>query len=336
MNEERQIYPETVGDAVKVHNPLDENSEGNDTNLNTVLNELATSGGGGGGTIPLNFPAADLRIGSILPGTNLGGKTWLQFVDMVTHVDYAPIWADATASISAKIGSIVEVGTIIPTIDVENFNIVGMAARAIGGAFFAYGGIPTNAITCNVQGVGTVKTTFGNVVYTLTREYAAGTDIVKSSKGNPTNKTASNATTLLDVAIENDSIDEETKTIIPITKTANCTISFVDAFYANTAAIGTMAKLPLISANSIELDYPAETSSAKHSFSLPASYQNVQIYIWNAVSNGGEWQLYAGTFTQSSETKTLADGETTKTYTKYTRNDGTNPATKFKVTFTKA
>lgn len=336
---EKQIFPETVGSVVKVKNPTDANSVSDDTTLNDVLEDLAdaigSGGGGGGDSIPANTPVTDVDFGSIPKGTDISGMDIATLINNATHAEYAPVFADATASIAAKIGAIVEVGTIVPSLSESNFNIGGTAAKATAGSYVANGGAATNSITCNVQGVGEAKTDFGNVVYTLSRAYAAGSDVVKSSKGNPTNKTAANATTLLSKASANANIDATDKTIKAITKEATCTIAFVDAFYANTAAIGTMAKLPLTTAVSLELDFPVAAGSNRHAFSIPASYTNVQIYIWNAVSNGGEWQLYAGTFETSSETKTLADGVTTKAYTKYTR-DTNGAATKFKVTFTKA
>lgn len=332
---EKQVFPETVASAIKGQNPLNPNSQSDDTNLNTILSALAANSGGGGGSIPADTPVTDIDFGSIPKGTDISGMTVAELLDAATHAEYAPKFTDASASIAANIGAVVETGTTVPTTDESNFTIGGTAAKTKGGSYVANGGAATNSITCNVSGTGEAKTTFGNVVYTLSRAYAAGSDVVKTSKGNATNKTAANETTLIASASVNNNIDATTKVIKAITEEATCTIAFVDAFYANTAAIGTMAKLPLTTAVSLELDFPVAAGDNRHAFSIPSSYQNVQIYIWNAVSNGGEWQLYAGTFETSSETKTLADGVTTKAYTKYTR-DTNGAATKFKVTFTKA
>lgn len=331
----RQIFAKTIAAAIKAQDPTNVNSVGDDTNLDTVLANIAALASLAE-PFPVGTPPIEVNIGGALVGMEIAGKTPLQVLDIMLHIEYAPQFDDATASISAKAGTIVEVGTVVPTAVEANFTIGGSTAKATAGnnAYVANGGAATNSIACNVEGTGEAKTTFGNVVYTLTRAYAAGTDVVKTTKGNATNKTASNKTTNIASASVNSNIDATTHVIKAITKTASCTIAFVDAFYANTTAIGTMSKLALTNAASLELEFPAETASAKHSFSIPASYTNVQIQIWNSMAR--EWQAYAGTFDTSSETKTLADGETTKAYTKYTRNDGQNGATKFKISFTKA
>lgn len=320
------------GTGVAVTDPTQSTPVANGTDLNTALANIAAEAGSG--ALPSDAPAAGVTVGGISSGTPVADKTYAQLFDMLLHPEYAPQWADATASIAAKIGNLVETGTVVPTVDEENFTIGGTAAKATGGTNVANGGAATNTITCSTT-AGSAKTTFGSVTYTLSRAYAAGNTAVETAQGNPTNKTANNATTLLSAASVNSNINATTKYIKAITKTATYTVNFVDAFYANTAAIGTMGKLALTTASELVLDFPVATGDNRHAFSIPSSYTNVVIYIWNSVANGGEWQLYTGTFAQSSETKTLADGKTTKSYTKYTR-DVNGPATKFKVTFTKA
>lgn len=333
---EKQIFPETVGSAVKVQNPLDANSETNDTTLNEVLNDLAdaigSGGGGDGDSIPANTPVTDIDFGSIPKGTDISGMDIATLINNATHAEYAPVFADATASIAAKIGTIVEVGTIVPSLSESNFNIGGTAAKATAGSYVANGGAASNTITCNVQGVGEAKTDFGNVVYTLSRAYAAGSDVVKSTKGNPTNKTAANATTLLSKASANANIDATDKTIKAITKKATCTIAFVDAFYANTAAIGTMTKR-LTDAAVLEYTFPAETPEAHHAISIPESYRITKIELKNPVS--GNFENYElNKFVATSENRTIADGST-KEYLKYTRNDGESDSNTFKFYITR-
>lgn len=318
--------------GVAVTDYTQSNPTANGTDLDTALANLAAQGGSA--SLPNDMEAVAIEIGGFGVGDNVAGMSIPQFLNKLTHPEYAPKWTDASASIAAKIGTLVETGTTIPTVDEENFTIGGTAAKATGGTNVANGGAATNTITCSTT-AGSAKTTFGSVTYTLSRAYAAGNTAVETAMGTETNKTAGNTTTLLSKASVNSNIDATTKYIKAITKTATCTVNFVDAFYANTAAIGTMGKLALTTASELVLDFPVATGDNRHAFSIPSSYTNVVIYIWNSVANGGEWQLYTGTFAQSSETKTLADGKTTKSYTKYTR-DVNGPATKFKVTFTKA
>lgn len=284
-----------------------------------------------------NTPVTGITIGGLPKGTDISGRRVKDVLNDAFYPEYAPKWTDASASISAKnIADLVEVGTTIPTATASEFTVGGSPAVATGGSNAAHGGSATDTITCDAAEVGVIKSTAGAVTYTATRAYAAGSEVVKTNKGNATNKTAGNATTFLSDASANSNIDATTKTIKAITKTATKVITFVDAFYANASNIGTLTKLALTSASQLELNYPSAPGSARQSFSIPASYTNVKVYVWNSMSNGGEYQLYAGTLSTESETKTIADGETPKAYIKYSLNEDNRPACKIKVTFTKA
>lgn len=331
-----EIFHKGVGSGIKVTDPTVQSPTTDGTNLNTVLENLnAKIASSGGGSFDANAEPAGVAVGGLGNGTAVADKSDHEILMMMIYPEYAPKWTDATATLAAKnIGSIVEVGTTVPAADTTEFTAGGSAAYATGGTNVAHGGAATDTLTCNVE-TGVAKTTAGTVTYTLSRAYAAGTEVVKTNKGTATNKTASNTTTLLSSASANGNVDATSKTIKAITKTATVNVKFVDAFYANTSAIGTMGKLGLTDASELTLDFPAETAANRQAFSIPASYTGVSIQVYNSLS--GKFEAFGGSFTTSSETKTLADGETTKAYTKYTRNEtSASPATKFKVTFTKA
>lgn len=96
---------------------------------------------------------------------------------------------------------------------------------------------------------------------------------------------------------------------------------FVNAVWANTEHIDTVAKLPLISKEGgmAELDFPAQTSSDPEEFHLPADWTNVVIYT--RFPYGEEMQDVTSEFDVSTVGHDDASG-TEVTYTKYRDNRG--------------
>lgn len=96
---------------------------------------------------------------------------------------------------------------------------------------------------------------------------------------------------------------------------------FVNAVWANTEHIDTVAKLPLISKEGgmVELDFPAQTSSDPEEFHLPSDWTNVVIYT--RFPYGEEMQDVTSEFDVSTVGHDDASG-TEVTYTKYRDNRG--------------
>lgn len=193
-----------------------------------------------------------------------------EILDMLLYPEFAPLWKDATASLSYSGQAMLEVGATVPAKD--SFTGSGSAATATGGSNVATGGAATDTITATVA-FGTRVTAPQTVTITLSRAYAAGTSEVKSNKGTATNKTASNSTTLLGNASSNANIDATTHVIKAITKTATKSVSFVRAIYASTATAGVATKQGLSSANSLQLTLKAGVPVIE----LPAAYTNVKV-----------------------------------------------------------
>lgn len=333
--EKVRINPKNTGNDCFVTDPT-QNAGANSTPVNQALANLHEAAIAGGGKFAADAAPAGNAVGGIAVNADLGGKTDHEVLEMMLYPEYAPRWKGASINTFAPVaGTLLETGSTVPTTAVANFSISTSPASAEGGSYTASGGVATNTITCNAEETGVAKNTFGTVVYTLTSVFAAGNTVVKTNKGNATNKTAGNNTTLLSAASANGSIDASTKQIKAITVTKTATINYVDAFFANGGNISSMTKLALTTASQFEVNYPSAPGSARQAFSIPASYTNVKVYVWNSMSNGGEYQMIADPVNTTSETKTLADGST-KAYTKYVIDNDNRPACKIKVTFTKA
>lgn len=346
--------PKNTGADVSVTDPT-QNAGANATPLNQALANLHEAAVAGGEHFAADAPNTGVTVGGLASGTDISGQSAKEVLESILYPEYAPRWTDASiGTFSAVAGALLETGSTVPTTALANFSITTSAASAIGGSNSASGGAATNTITCDAAETGVAKTTYGAVVYTLTSAFAAGNTVVKTSKGNPTNKTAANTTTLLSAAGANASIDATSKMIKAITKTATAIINFVDAYYANgvrialdsngkptvsqpsagNAAIGTMAKLALTNDTSIAICFPPESSSQKAAFSIPASYRLSDVKEFNEIA-GDFLNKGASAFTAVSETRTLADGST-KAYTKYTYNGTLSGKATYKFIFTKA
>lgn len=244
--------------------------------------------------------------------------------------DYAPQWTDATVYLTLAAGweSTREIGSAVPT--VAAFTASGAAAKAVSAYGTANGGAFTNSMNITTSTTDGVIT---SATCSLSRAYAAGTGKVRSSKGTLTSKTAINSSTLLEDAYENYSIDATTFCIKAITKTTSLTINYVYALYANTVSIDNVQKLPLTDATTVTFVFPAESLDSKHAFDIPKKYTVSSIKVLNTLSN--KYETYDMTNFVKSEVVHKDAGGNDVTYYRYTRNDGTNGATTFQVTFSK-
>lgn len=292
-------------------------------------------GGSGGGTKESTFAEgteAQVTIGGLSAGTEIGGRTAQEVLETILSPEYAPKWTAPSVvwtNRSAYSGKVYEVGATFPTSTTALGLLATSAASATGGSYSAYGGsagTPEATGTCPYGETAEAGTyTIG---YSVT--FAAGTDIVRSNKGRTTRKTASNTTTLLTDASENANVDAD-YTIKAVTVTDSVTIYATYAVYATTSAISTLAKQTLSTATTLTLAMPAETASAKHSFSIPSTYRLTGVKVLNTLS--GKYETYdMSLFTTEAETRIDAAGRDVA-YTRYTRNDGTNGATTFQITF---
>ena len=120
----------------------------------------------------------------------------------------------------------------------------------------------------------------------------------------------------------------ETSTIPSNSKTLN--VTGVYPYYTNKDNITAFAKLPLTTNKTLDVTFVAETASNKHIFKLPSKFNVTKITLLNTLS--GQYENYdVSRFSVTTET---IDVQGTGTqYKVYTRNDGTNGSSSFKITF---
>ena len=99
------------------------------------------------------------------------------------------------------------------------------------------------------------------------------------------------------------------------------TFEFVNAIWANTASIATVAKLALVSAADKvkEFTFPAATVANPETFDVPASWSIAGVEVYNTLS--GKWQSNISEFTVTDTTHDDAGGNSTA-YKRYTCNLG--------------
>lgn len=259
----------------------------------------------------------EVTIGGLNKGTNVGEKSAVEVLDLILKPEYAPVFTEATCTISGPTGTIYEVGTTTPA--ASAYTSAGNTAKTKSGSFEAFGGAVTETFTITGKSAGatdyeTVTTTGGSFTVKVTRAYAAGTDVVKSNKGNATNKTG-NGTTLLENASANNNIDGTSHTIKAITKEASHTLNYAYKVYASTVTAGTLTAMSLATTTS-NREAVLKGGAAGQKFAVPATYTGIKIEEYNDTLKS--WTDTTSNWTTSTQKMTLADG-TEKDYTVYNR-----------------
>lgn len=120
----------------------------------------------------------------------------------------------------------------------------------------------------------------------------------------------------------------KTSTIPSNSKTLN--VTGVYPYYTNKDNITAFAKLPLTTNKTLDVTFVAETASNKHAFKIPAKFNVTKITLLNTL--GGKYEDYSvSRFSVTTETINVQG--TDVQYKIYTRNDGTNGSSSFKITF---
>lgn len=120
----------------------------------------------------------------------------------------------------------------------------------------------------------------------------------------------------------------KTSTIPSNSKTLN--VTGVYPYYTNKDNITTFAKLGLTTNKILDVTFVAETASNKHAFKIPAKFNVTEITLLNTLS--GKYEDYSvSRFSVTTETINVQG--TDVQYKVYTRNDGTNGSSSFKITF---
>lgn len=283
-----------------------------DTEVGKVQSELE-------GEVMAEGYVAEVMVGGLNKGTDISGLSGVEVLDLILKPEYAPTLTDATCSIFCTTTSgTLEVGSKTPA--ASAYTSSGNVAKATAGSYTALGGAATESFSIAKNTTGatdydTVTKNPGSFSVTATRSYAAGTNTVKSNKGNNTNRVATDSTTLLENASVSSKIDASTFVIKAQTKTATHTINYAYKIYATTGTAGTLASLGLLTSVSNK-EATLKGGSAGQKFAVPSTYTGVKIEEYNATLNS--WTDTTSGWNTSTTSYTLPDG-TSKEYTVYTR-----------------
>lgn len=168
-----------------------------------------------------------------------------------------------------------------------------------------------------IEGTNTVKVDItgptANATFASMPVYYACSNLGKTNEGH---KTEPKDTTT------------KTSTIPSNSKTLN--VTGVYPYYTNKDNITAFAKLPLTTNKTLDVTFVAETASNKHAFKIPAKFNVTKITLLNTLS--GKYEDYSvSRFSVTTETINVQG--TDVQYKIYTRNDGTNGSSSFKITF---
>lgn len=124
--------------------------------------------------------------------------------------------------------------------------------------------------------------------------------------------------------------DTITKTSSTPSNSKTLNVTGVYPYYTNKDNITTFAKLGLTTNKTLDVTFVAETASNKHAFKIPAKFNVTKITLLNTLS--GKYEDYSvSRFSVTTETINVQG--TDVQYKVYTRNDGTNGSSLFKITF---
>lgn len=124
--------------------------------------------------------------------------------------------------------------------------------------------------------------------------------------------------------------DTITKTSSTPSNSKTLNVTGVYPYYTNKDNITTFAKLGLTTNKTLDVTFVAETVSNKHAFKIPAKFNVTKITLLNTLS--GKYEDYSvSRFSVTTETINVQG--TDVQYKVYTRNDGTNGSSSFKITF---
>lgn len=124
--------------------------------------------------------------------------------------------------------------------------------------------------------------------------------------------------------------DTITKTSSTPSNSKTLNVTGVYPYYTNKDNITTFAKLGLTTNKTLDVTFVAETASNKHAFKIPAKFNVTKITLLNTLS--GKYEDYSVS-RFSVTTETIDVQGTNVQYKVYTRNDGTNGSSSFKITF---
>ena len=263
--------------------------------------KFVNSKGGGGGSGSLEDDlTTSVTVGGIVSGTSYEEGTPLEtiFRDMLNPVAY-PTLTNPSATISATGAKLLETGSTLNTTMTISFN-----RGSINPAYGTSGYRAGQAQSYTLDGTTQSSNVFPMVITSAKTSYQGS---VAYGEGEQ----------------PKDSIGRDYSTPLPSGSVNTNTINyeFVNALYANTDNITTVAKLSLVSksAKVKEFSFPAQTSVNPEEFHVDANWIITAVEVLNTLSN--QWEDCSSEFTITNTTHTDASGATVN-YKKYACNLG--------------
>ena len=259
-------------------------------------------GEGGGGSAELTSAMTTTQsIGGVEVGDTYAQGTSLETIirDVLAPTLY-PVFTNPSATLSVSGDKLLETGATAEKTFTITFNR-GSINPAYGTSSYRAGeatGYSLNGGEAQQSESFTETVSSGNATFTGAVAYAAGEQPKNSSGANYEEPLAAGSV--------------NTNTI---------TYEFVNAMWANTANITSIAKLSLVSksAKSRELQFPAQTVANPEVFDIPASWTVSAVEVKNDLS--GAWENCASEFTVTDTTHNDAAGNSVA-YKRYTDNRG--------------
>lgn len=300
------------------------------------LKEVIEEGGGGGGTTVVANPEgeatdylikvkigstiyeiegtggsaelqADLTVtkavGGLTVGTTYQAGTSIEELlhDMLDPIVY-PTLINPTVTLAGSGSKLLETGATLSATLTATFNR-GSINPAYGTSGYRSGpatGYTLNGGTEQAENTWTETVSAANKAFQCVAAYSAGEQPKDSAGRNYSTPLAAGSVT-----------------------SGTVTYDFVDAMWANTASIATVAKLSLIAKSTKQRDmtFPAQTVANPEVFDMPASWTVTAVQVKNDLS--GQWEDASSQFTVTNVNHDNAGGVSTA-YKRYTFNMGTD------------
>lgn len=257
-------------------------------------------GGSGGGSLEQAITAA-IDVGGISSGTSYQeGTSYDTLWDNLLNPTLYPTLTAPSATISGSGTKLLEVGATQESTITVTFSR-GSISPAYGTSGYRSGeatGYSLNGGTGQAGNTFTETVTGSNNAFTATVAYGAG-EQPKDSKGN----------------------DYQSPLAAGSVTTGTVSYEFVNALWANTSNIATVAKQSLTSrsAKVKSFSFPATTVANPEIFDVPASWTVTTVEVLNTLSN--QWETATEQFTVTDTTHNDAGGTSTA-YKRYTCNLG--------------
>lgn len=262
---------------------------------------IVVGGGGGGDAVLENNLTTGITVGGIDAGTTYEDGTPLETIlnDLLNPTLY-PAFTNPSATLSGTGDKLLETGATLAVTLTTTFNR-GTINPAYGTSGYRSGeavDYSLNSGTAQAGNTFTETISDANKTFKVKVNYAAG-EQPKDSKGG----------------------DYSSALEAGYVETSTLTYSFVDAMWANTASIGTIAKLSLIAKSTKQRDmvFPAQTVANPEVFDIPASWTVTAVQVKNDLS--GQYEDASSQFTVTDTTHNDAAGNSVA-YKRYTFNMG--------------